>query len=114
MLWRENKIADRAEHVVAFSGQPIVEFWQAVLHFVGTILGILFALNGADGIVRASTQAERISAMAGFLIDRETAQERLSLLAYEETLIEKIDLAERESNPATTGPLRTKSLWDDR
>jgi hypothetical protein len=64
--------------------------------------------------VRASTQAERISAMAGFLIDRETAQERLSLLAYEETLIEKIDLAERESNPARTGPLRTKSLWDDR
>jgi hypothetical protein len=52
--------------------------------------------------------------MAGFLIDRETAQERLSLLAYEETLIEKIDLAERESNPARTGPLRTKSLWDDR
>jgi hypothetical protein len=39
MLWRENKIADGAEHVVAFSGQPIVEFWQAVLHFVGTILG---------------------------------------------------------------------------
>jgi hypothetical protein len=89
------------------------------LGFVGTILGILFALYGADGIVRASTQAERISAMAavtgplafafshtfiallgglitGFLIDRETARERLALLAYEEALIEKIDLAERE------------------
>ena len=61
---------------------------------------------GADRIVRASNQAERISAMAavtgplafafshtfvallaglitGFWIDRETAQERLSLLAYE-------------------------------
>jgi hypothetical protein len=91
------------------------------LGFVGTILGILFALNGADGIVRASTQAERISAMAavtgplafafshtfiallaglitGFWIDRETAQERLSLLAYEESLIEKIDLAERDAS----------------
>jgi hypothetical protein len=91
------------------------------LGFVGTILGILFALNGADGIVRASNQAERISAMAavtgplafafshtfiallaglitGFWIDRETAQERLSLLAYEESLIEKIDLAERDAN----------------
>jgi hypothetical protein len=91
------------------------------LGFVGTILGILFALNGADGIVRASNQAERISAMAavtgplafafshtfiallaglitGFWIDRETAQERLSLLEYEESLIEKIDLAERDAN----------------
>ena len=91
------------------------------LGFVGTILGILFALNGADGIVRASSQAERISAMAavtgplafafshtfiallaglitGFWIDRETAQERLSLLAYEELLIEKIDLAERDAS----------------
>ena len=88
------------------------------LGFVGTILGILFALNGADGIVRATTQAERVAAMAsvtaplafafshtfialvfglltGFFIDQLSALERVALLSYEETLFERIDPAER-------------------
>jgi hypothetical protein len=90
------------------------------LGFVGTILGILFALNGADGIVRATTQAERVSAMAavtgplafafshtlfalmfglvaGFFIDRLTAKERVELMAYEEWLFDRIDPAGRHT-----------------
>lgn len=92
------------------------------LGFVGTILGILLALDGADAIVRASTQAERVSAMSGvtgplafafshtfialtaglitgFFIDRQTARERLALFSYEETLVEAIDVAERIAKP---------------
>lgn len=88
------------------------------LGFVGTILGILFALRGADGIVSATSQAERVAAMAavtaplafafshtfialvfglitGFIVDRQTALERIALFSFEETLIEKIDSAER-------------------
>lgn len=118
-LFREFCAARRA--MVDETAWPLRYLSRALpaLGFVGTILGILFALNGADGIVRATTQAERISAMAavtgplafafahtfialaaglvtGLLIDMETARERLLLLAYEELLIEKIDVAELE------------------
>ncbi|MCO6414631.1 MotA/TolQ/ExbB proton channel family protein [Siccirubricoccus sp. KC 17139] len=87
------------------------------LGFIGTVLGILYGLSGADSIVRAAGQEERAAAMSvvtgplglafsttffalaaglvtGFLIDRETARERLLLLEFEEALIEAIDPAE--------------------
>lgn len=121
-LFREFCIARRA--MVDESAWVLRYLARALpaLGFVGTILGILFALAGADAIVRASTQAERVAAMAGvtgplafafshtfmaltagliagFFIDRQTARERLALFSYEETLVEAIDVAERIAKP---------------
>jgi biopolymer transport protein ExbB/TolQ len=92
------------------------------LGFIGTVLGILYGLDGADAIVRASGQEERAAAMSvvtgplalafsttffalvagllmGLMIDRETAHERLLLFAFEEALVERIDPAERGIEP---------------